>query len=451
MNNIKKTAFTIPLSATLLLTFSTFCCSANIIDASNDAPVEKEQLIEMIKLQNKQLHEQQQSIVEQEKQFLQYQRAMKEKLAAQQKSIDQLKALVNQPSLKEDTAGKKPVVQQTKETAATPGSASPTRTPDHSIKPVGTPPKTSDARHPLEVAAVFDQPGVLTPKGNFNIEPSLLYSNYSNDRISLVGFTIIPAITIGLIDVRRISGDTFVARLAARYGVTNRIELEGMVPYVYRSESISRSPFATPGDITDSSADGDGLGDIEFGVRYQLNKPTTGGTAFIAGLRVKTDTGTGPFDVAFNPYTNLRSELPTGSGFWGIQPSFTVIFPTDPAVFFGTINYLWNVEREVGTVNNIDYGEFDPGDAFGLSFGMGLALNEKASFSVGYDHWIITESSIDGVVPAGEMVTTVGSLMVGTSYLVRDNLSVVVSLGVGVTEAAPDVQLTIKAPFSILF
>jgi hypothetical protein len=315
---------------------------------------------------------------------------------------------------------------------------------------VGKPPETAEQGRPLDVASIFDQPGVLTPKGSVNIEPSISYSHSTSDRISLVGYTIIPAITIGLIDVQRISRDTFVGTLTARYGLTNRIELEGRIPYVYRNESASTTPFATETNITDSSADGQGLGDIDFGVRYQLNRQTVGGPSFIFNLRVKSDSGKGPFDVSYDQETNLYTESPTGSGFWGIQPGLTAIYPTDPAVFFGTINYMWNIEKDVGTVDGYDYGDFDPGDSYGLAFGMGLALNEKASFSLGYDYTIITKNKQNGDTIAGQLDNIqVGILNVGYSYLVRDDLSLIFSAGAGLTEAAPDVQFTIKAPFNI--
>ena len=51
--------------------------------------------------------------------------------------------------------------------------------------PVGQAP-AREGRAP-EVAPIFDQPGVLTPKGRFVLEPSLQYSYSSSNRIALVG------------------------------------------------------------------------------------------------------------------------------------------------------------------------------------------------------------------------------------------------------------------------
>src|SRR5690606_5452585 len=66
---------------------------------------------------------------------------------------------------------------------------------------VGRPPE--ELSRPPEIAQIFDQPGVLTPRGRFVLEPSLQLGYSSNDRVALVGYTVIPAILIGLIDVRQ--------------------------------------------------------------------------------------------------------------------------------------------------------------------------------------------------------------------------------------------------------
>lgn len=436
----------IPLAAILIMTIPTICLS-DPSDPLSETSTDKEQLIQKINQQSNQLEEQKKSILEQENRFLDYQKKMKKQIADQQKSLEKLKSLLSSLTPTDNTAAHTSAAQSSEEKSAPSVSASPKRTTG-TMEPVGEPPKTSQERRPLEVATIFDQPGVLTPRGSLNLEPSLQFSHSSSDRIALIGYTIIPAITIGLIDVRRISRDSFVASVAARYGITNQIEVEGKIPYVYRTESASTAPFATEADITESSADGNGLGDIEFGVRYQINKTITG-PIYIVGLRVKSDTGKDPFEVSYDPRTNLQTESPTGSGFWGIQPSFTVIFPSDPAVFFGSINYMWNIERDVDVVNGVDYGTFDPGDSYGLNFGMGLALNEKASFSLGYEHTIITENTQNGRTLPGEVDIHVGSLIIGYSYLFRENRNFSCSLGVGVTEAAPDVQLTIKMPWNV--
>jgi hypothetical protein len=308
---------------------------------------------------------------------------------------------------------------------------------------VGKPPDTS---RPPEVPALVDIRGVLTPRNKLIVEPSFQYSHSTNNRVALVGFTIIPAITIGLIDVRRVSRDTFIGAIAARYGVTNRFEIEAKVPYVYRHENTISRPFATP-SATDTSFDasGKGIGDIELAARYQLNQPGPDRPYYVAGLRVKTRTGEDPFSVETDPVSGLQRQLPTGSGFYGVQPSLTAIFPSDPAVFFGNLSYLWNVARDVGG----GFGKIDPGDAVGFTMGMGLALNDKSSFSIAYDHSTVFRTKQNGVLIPTTSTVQLGSLLFGVSYRLSPKSTFNFTLGVGVTDEAPNVQLTFRLPIEI--
>jgi hypothetical protein len=162
---------------------------------------------------------------------------------------------------------------------------------------------------------------------------------------------------------------------------------------------------------------------------------------FIGGIRVKSDTGTDPFEV--DTATNRPTEQATGSGFWGIQPSLTAIFPSDPAVFFGSVSYMYYIDRDVSGI-----GEIDPGDTIGFNFGVGYGINEKASFSLGYEHNVILKTEIDGERPAGSRTTHVGSLLLGGSYRLTNNSNLNLSLSGGLTEDAPDVQLTLRVPMT---
>jgi hypothetical protein len=319
--------------------------------------------------------------------------------------------------------------------------------PQIAQKPVGQAPK-KDEKLP-DIAQIFpDQPGVLTPKGELTVEPSLQYANSTNNRVALVGFTIIPAITIGLINIQAVQRDTSTAALTTRFGITNRFELETRIPYVYRQDTTITRPVATP-SVTDSIFDsnGKGLGDVEFAARYQMNRGSEDSAYYVGTLRVKTPSGKSPFDVEIDPATNLERELPTGSGFWAVQPQITWILPSDPAVLFGSISYLYNFKRDVGK----GFGTINPGNAIGVNFGMGLSLNEKFSFSVGYDHSAVGAPKQEGdftLSLAAASTVQVGTLLIGGSYRLSRLTTVNISLGVGVTRNAPDLQLTLRIPFS---
>lgn len=325
--------------------------------------------------------------------------------------------------------------------------------------PVGQP---SDAdNRPPEVAPLFEQPGVLTPHGHYVLEPSLQYGYSSANRVALVGYTIIPALLVGLIDVREVKRNTVTTALSARFGVTNRLELEVRAPYVYRSDNtVSREVGA--GTATDNvfSSSGMHMGDIEFGARYQLNDGGIDSPFFIGTFRFKTRTGKDPFEVVTDCVqrcvgnttgTGLPLDSPTGSGFYSGQAGLTVLYPSDPAVFFGSISYMHNfprnnVSRTVLSGQQEFLGTVAPGDVIGFNFGMGLALNEKASFSLGYDHSSVGRTEMNSQVVAGSVRTQLGTLLLGFSYRLSNKTSLNVSVGAGLTRDTPDLALTIRLP-----
>jgi len=313
-------------------------------------------------------------------------------------------------------------------------------------QPVGTPPPRKESKA-IEATAIFEQSGILTPRGKFVFEPSLQYANSSSNRVAVVGYTVIPSFIVGAIEVKEVEDNSLVAALGIRYGITNRFEAEVKVPYVYRSDSSSTVSEGAQVPDKVFSADGNDIGDVEFGVRYQINQPSGDGAYFIAGLRAKSNTGKDSFEVAIDPVTNLATELPTGSGFWAIQPSITAIYPSDPAVLFGSISYLYNVERNA-TIGGVK-SRIDPGDIIGFNFGLGFALNERTSLSIGYDHSVVGRVKANGTPLPTSLVTQVGILLIGYSFKYGEKNSLSISLGAGLTESAPDVQLTLRVPMTL--
>jgi hypothetical protein len=336
---------------------------------------------------------------------------------------------------------------QTPAPAAAPAPPSPTPP-----QTVGQAPEKPAQTAPPAVAPIFEAPGVLTPKGKWVIEPSLEYAYSSSNRVSVIGFEIFPALLVGVLDIRTANRSSYVASLTTRYGVTSRLELEAKVPYVYRDETLQSREFlqASFFDSTFHSS-GSGLGDVELAARYQFN---TGGMEkpyYVGTLRVKTRTGTDQFEVDREPGLPRGSgrflELPTGTGFYGVRPEITVIYPTDPVVFFGSLNYLWNIKRDnITDRTGQSFRSIDPGDAVGFNFGMGLALNERASFSIGYEHTVYGKTKVNGATGPNELVTQIGSLQMGYAYRLTSTTNLNLTLGIGATKDAPDVQINLRLP-----
>lgn len=334
-------------------------------------------------------------------------------------------------------------------------------------QPVGQAPE--ELSRPPEVAQIFDQPGVLTPRRHLVVEPSLQFGYSANDRVALVGYTVIPALLIGLIDVRQVKAIGLTGALTARYGVSNRFELEARVPYVWNStDTVSREILTGSAQDKVFKADGRGLGDIEVSARYQLNRGGADKPYYIAWLRYKSASGRDPFEVTTDCLTRcvgnttgtgLPLQLPTGSGFQALQPGLTWLYPSDPVVFFGGVSWLHNFKRSnvsrtvlsgapegYPQTTREPIGEVAAGDIFGFNIGAGLALNEKAAISLGYDMSVVGKLQQNGKDAPGAVRTILGTLIVGGTYRISERTSLNVSLGVGVTRDTPDASLTVRVP-----
>ena len=316
---------------------------------------------------------------------------------------------------------------------------------------------------PPAVAPLFDQPGILTQPGHYVLEPSLQYGYSSSSRVALVGYTIIPALLIGLIDVREVKRNTLTAALTGRWGLTRRLEVELKLPYVYRSDdSISREIFTGSASEQAFNSSGRDIGDIEFAARYQLNEPKGNDPYLIGSLRFKTRTGKDPFEVVTDCVTRclgnttgtgLPLDLPTGSGFYSLQPSLTWLLPSDPAVFFGGISYTHNfgrsnVSRRVLAGDQEFIGSVKPGDVWGINFGMGLAINDRSSFSVGIDLNSVGRTKQNGVPVPSSVRTQLSSLLLGYSYRYSNRTTLNVTVGAGLTRDTPDLTLSVRLPMS---
>jgi len=295
---------------------------------------------------------------------------------------------------------------------------------------------------PPEIPAIIDEGGVLTAKGNLVVTPALEYSRSSATSVEVAGFSIIPALNIGVFDISQVNRDMLTPSIDLRYGVTNRFELETKIPYVWRQDS-TLGRLIGGGSTSDSlsTVKGSGVGDIEFAAHYQINKGENNWPYFIGNLRFKTATGSSPFKV---PVVNgLEQKLPTGSGFYAIQPSLTAIYPSDPLVYYGNLGYLHNFSKSYP-----NYGTIDPGDGFSGSFGMSLSLNDKSSFSVGYSHTMVLRTLQNGTPITNSTVLQVGTLDLGYSYSLTDATNLNFTINAGVTSDAPDVMLTFRVPMT---
>ncbi|BAZ94287.1 uncharacterized protein FOKN1_1905 [Thiohalobacter thiocyanaticus] len=410
-----------------LLTLTLVLVMPGFADEADSLAQRLERMERLLDQQQRQLERQAATIAAQER-----------RLQQQRRALDSLNRQALPATALEDRRGAGPA-------AAAPAVQAASAPP---AQPVGTAPPAS-VSEPPEVRAIPELGGVLTPRGQLILEPGLQFSNSQINRLTFIGVEILEAFQIGLLEAVDVDRDYLAVSLTGRYGLTDRLELEAKLPYVYRKDRRVATIPDVEGEAFSRTLDGDSIGDLELALHYQLDWRWPGNMYYVGNLRYKSVTGRGPFDVNRNG-DGIETELATGSGFHALEPSLTLLYPSDPAVFFANLGYLWHIEDDVNkTFGQQTIGKVDPGDAVRLSFGMGYAINPRASFTLGYKHDFIqeTDTEINGVKLSTSSLD-VGAMLLGYGFQLTERAAVNLNLELGVTADAPDVVMTLRLPYT---
>ena len=333
-----------------------------------------------------------------------------------------------------------------------------------SVEQVGEAP--ADADRPPEVAALGMEGSVVTRKGQLTAEIQTEYARADRNRALFRGVEVVESVLIGVFDINESRQDILTGAGALRYGLFNNLELGVRVPYVYRSDHSVLAPImgSTANDSAatiDNSAKGNGIGDVELTARYQIASARGAMPFLIGNLQVTAPTGTDAFEVRRNS-SGEALEAATGSGFWGVSPSLTAILPSDPAVLFGTIGYTKNFGHAVDTeIPPVKVVYVKPGDAISFSGGVGVSLNQRTSFNLGYAHsWAFGTRTRTQLLTSSATWTAeqtsksrdlqIGRLLFGVTYRLSDKASVNWALEAGVTSDAPDVRAVMRIPLLLI-
>ncbi|NJS13670.1 MAG: transporter [Sphingopyxis sp.] len=228
------------------------------------------------------------------------------------------------------------------------------------------------------------------------------------------------------------------------------MEVEARLPLLYRWDRIEVAQQRDEGIVRTIRLKEQNIGDLELALRYQLNRARGQQPIWIANLRVKSDTGKSPFEVGFDDF-GVATGLATGSGFWGVQPGISFLLPSDPAVIYGSLGYLYHIPRDIDrNIGGAFIGRVDPGDAISGNIGFGFALNPRFSFSLGYKHSYIfpTKTEIGAGIERSNRAQ-VGAMVMGMSYRLSERQSVNFGFEFGATADAPDVSVTLRFPLGV--
>ena len=321
------------------------------------------------------------------------------------------------------------------------------RTVSTPTAPVGEAPK-KDEQPPQVVQSLPEGLAVLTPRNHFIVTPSVEYTSTTNDRLVFRGVVIVPGINLGEVDASSDDRNILSTVLDLRYGITNRLEVEARVPFVWSDDRATILSQGPNGSATQSIYLQDsGIGDVEIGARYQINNGLDDWPIFVANARYKSDTGMGPFDIKRDS-AGIAQQVALGSGFMGFEGGFSVLKVTDPAVLFGSVNYVYNLPKDINqTIGNVFVGRVDPSNTVNANLGFGFAINPDFSFSLGYEHsYVMPQTTMLGTTRQDTTSLQVGALTLGMAYRLGNNMSLNGNFEFGVTAAAPDMRAVFSLP-----
>lgn len=290
---------------------------------------------------------------------------------------------------------------------------------------------------------LLDQGGVLLPKGQLFLEPSLDYTSISSDRVNIAGFSVFNAIVIGTIRVDDIDRDIVSAALTARYGILNRLQAEVRVPVVYRLDRELTG--VGTGEVEERRTEATEIGDVSATLSWQPIAARGARPATIFRVQADFPTGQSAFQIDRVPVSEDSPEerlveAPTGSGFFSITPGVTLVWPVDPVVIFAGGGYTYNFSRTFG-----EFGVVAPGDGFEYLLGMNLSLNDRLSTNFNFTNrrrFSVRQNDVE-LLGSGTNDARFGW---GLSASLNANTSLVLGATLGLTDESPDFSFSIRLP-----
>jgi hypothetical protein len=189
------------------------------------------------------------------------------------------------------------------------------------------------------------------------------------------------------------------------------------------------------------------IGDVGLGVRWQPQEVKRDEVAYTLTGNVRLATGTSPYKV------DVQKGVATGSGVntFNIGANMTRI--VDPVALFGSFNVGYSLAAK--HLSQQMYGatlrEVKPGASFGFGLGFAYALSYKITTSFSFQESIQARSTLtfDNGNKAQTQTQSAGILAIGAGYRMSPKTTVNVTVGAGLTAAAPNLSLTMSLPLSL--
>ena len=220
-----------------------------------------------------------------------------------------------------------------------------------------------------------------------------------------------------------------------QYGLFDNLTLTASLPLVAKSD-----------DVKDAKTTG--LGDISLGARWEPFPLKQGRLPLIVSGSISTKTGDSPYEI--DPIRGLS----TGKGYYSVGGGASTRKYIDPVVLFASVSANYGFEEsglnQVRGSRILD--SFEPGVSGGFAFGFAYSFNYDVSMTMSYQQSFNTGSKFtftsgESSKPADQ---TSASMAISLGVRVSPKTIVNGTVGIGLTEDAPDVSLGLSFPLDFL-
>lgn len=284
-----------------------------------------------------------------------------------------------------------------------------------------------------EVFTASERQYSLLKKGSFSGTYDFDYSYYRDTQLDLALDD--SSSSLARLRVQDNAAHNIVNTFTVQYGVLDNLTLTASLPLVAKSDDIKDTTTA-------------GLGDISFGARWEPFPLKQGRLPLILFGSLSTKTGDSPYEI------NPNLDLSTGKGYYSVGGGASTRKYIDPVVLFASVSANYGLKEsglnQVRGSRILD--EFEPGISGGFAFGFAYSFNYDVSMTMSYQQSFNTMSEFKFTSGEVSKPADQSSASLGISLGVRVSPKTIVngSVGIGLTEDAPDVSLGLSFPLDFL-
>jgi hypothetical protein len=283
-----------------------------------------------------------------------------------------------------------------------------------------------------DTLTAIDKQYSLIRKGKSQLNYEMNYAYIGQEKIN----TDLSSGTATLFSIENNNSHTITNTLSYDYGLRNNLTASVSAPLISRYS-----------DTAGYSGVSHTLGDLGLGTRWQpfsaqRDEPSLTLTSFL-----RLATGTSPFKV------DVNKGLATGAGLNTLNLGANLTKIVDPVALFGSFNlgYGMTAKHLSQELNGVMLKQVKPGPSMGFGIGFAYALSYKVTTSFSFQESISAGStlSFDNGKSAKTNTQSAGVLSIGAGYRISPKTTINVSVGAGLTAAAPNMSITVGLPLAI--